>query len=84
MTQAAVVRLSENRRRETCQRASAAGSASLTKGIFPLILSGCRSHAETLSDFRKNLLNIRKTVKDVGQNPVSLLMQHAGQPDCAA
>ena len=83
MTQAAMVRLSENRRRETCQRASAAGRASL-KGIFPLILSGCRSHAETVSDFRKNLLNIRKTVKDVGQNPVSLLMQHAGQPDCAA
>jgi hypothetical protein len=35
-------------------------------------------------DFRKNLLNIRKTVKDVSQNPVSLLRQHAGQPDCAA
>ena len=49
-----------------------------------MTLSGCLSRAETVSDFRKNLLNIRKTVKDVGQNPVSLLRQHAGQPDCAA
>jgi len=53
-------------------------------GTFPLILSGYRSHAETVSDFRRNLLNIRETVKDAGQNPVSLLRQQAGQRDCAA
>jgi hypothetical protein len=53
-------------------------------GTFPSILNGYRSHAETVSDFRKNLLNIRETVKDAGQNPVSLLRQHAGHRGCAA
>ena len=42
------------------------------------------STSGAVSDFRKNLLNIRKAVKDVGQKPVSLLRQHAGQSDCAA
>jgi len=46
-------------------------SRSQFRGIFPLTLSGCRSHAETVSDFRKNLSKSARPLKTSVNSPVT-------------
>jgi hypothetical protein len=56
--------------------------ASRIKAIFCFNFKQVSESAETVSDFRKNLSNIRKIIKDIGEQPCSLPGSTQVNPIC--